>query len=110
MSNKAARYKAEETATEYLTEHGFEVLDQNWHTRWCEIDIVAKKDKTVYFVEVKSRKNSSHGTGLDYITSKKIKQMSFAAEMWVSNNKWQGQYQLSAVAIDGEEITFIEDL
>lgn len=109
-TNKQTGYEAEDKAKEYLENLGYTVIDSNWHNKWAEIDIIATKDNTVYFVEVKYRKNSSQGFGMDYITPKKVKQMSFAAEMWVSDNRWNGQYQLSAISIDDSEITFIKDI
>ncbi len=98
MSTETGR-AAENAAAEYLIERGFKVLEQNWRTRWCEIDIVAEKDKVVYFVEVKFRKNENWGSGLEYITPKKLKQMQFAAEFWVSNKNWTGDYNLSAIEV-----------
>lgn len=110
MTNKQAGYDAEAKAADYLESQGFEIIDQNWHTRWCEIDIIAKKDKRLYFVEVKYRRSGAQGRGLDYITSGKLRQMSFAAEMWVGNNKWSGEYQLAALSIDDAEITLVTDI
>lgn len=110
MTNHSSGHEAESKAAQYLQELGYEILDTNWHTRWCEIDIVARRDRRVYFVEVKSRKTSGQGSGLDYITPQKLRQMSFAADMWVSNHDWAGEYQLSALAIDGDHITFIESV
>lgn len=94
--------RAESAAAAYLAHRGYTVLVRNWRTRYCEIDIIAQKDQTVYFVEVKYRSNTKQGSGLDYITPKKLQQMSFAAQMWVSNHNWQGDYQLLAVAITGK--------
>jgi Holliday junction resolvase-like predicted endonuclease len=110
MSNYFAGHSAEVRAAEYLKSHGYKVKELNWKTKYCEIDIVAEKDKAIYFVEVKSRKNSKQGFGLDYITPSKLRQMRFAAEMWVSNNSWPGEYQLAAIGIDGEEFTFLDEL
>lgn len=110
MTNYASGHSAEKRAAVYLMDSGFKLREMNWRTRWCEIDIVAEKDKTIYFVEVKSRDNLDHGSGLEYVTNKKLKQMAFAAEFWVSQNKWEGQYQLAVIAIDAGEIEFIDDV
>lgn len=110
MTNYASGHASEITAADYLKQRGFKVIDINWKTKYCEIDIVAQKEKAVYFVEVKSRKNSQQGFGLDYITPKKLSQMRFAAEMWVSNHSWPGEYQLAAIGIDSGEITFLDEL
>jgi uncharacterized protein (TIGR00252 family) len=94
--------KAEMIAREYLKSKGYKILDQNWRTRFCEIDIVARKVKTIYFVEVKYRSTINSGDGLDAITAKKLEQMQFAAEMWVNSNKWMGEYQLVAISLSGQ--------
>jgi Holliday junction resolvase-like predicted endonuclease len=82
----------------------------NWKTRLCEIDIVAQKQQVMYLIEVKYRRTSGQGYGLDYITPKKLEQMRFAAEIWAHNTKWRGSYQLAAIGIDGDEISFIDQL
>ncbi len=110
MTNFATGHAAEQVAAEYLQDKRFKIVCLNWKTRYCEIDIVAQKDNAIYFVEVKSRKNSLQGSGLDYITPRKLKQMTFAAEMWVSENKWKGDYCLAAISIEGNEINFLEEL
>ena len=108
MTNYATGHDAEKAAAEYLEEQGYKILELNWRTKYCEIDIVASKDKRIYLVEVKSRKTLFQGSGMDYITRKKLNQMKFAAEMWVSKHKWQGDYQLAAVSISAGQIEFVE--
>ena len=49
---------------------GHEIIERNWRTRYCEIDIVSKKDNALYFTEVKYRKNDNFGDGLAAITNK----------------------------------------
>ncbi len=113
MTATSTGRQAESKAASYLEKQGFSVLDQNWRTRYCEIDIVAQKDQTVYFVEVKYRASDSWGGGLEYITPNKLQQMSFAAEVWVSANQWQHDYQLAAIEVSGNDFTvtnFLIDL
>ncbi len=110
MTNYHTGHMAEQRAAGFLKERGFEVLNINWRTRYCEIDIVAQHKNTIYFVEVKYRRSNRQGQGMDYITSKKLNQMRFAAEIWVSQHKWRKDYQLAVISIDGEEITFIDQI
>ena len=44
----------EDLAAEALREHGFRILEQNFTTHQGEIDIIAFKNRTYHFVEVKS--------------------------------------------------------
>lgn len=82
---------------------GFAIIDRNWRTKWCEIDIVATKDNQVYFVEVKYRKNTYYGNGLDYVTPKKQLQMQRAAHSWVQMNSYHGDYNLAAISLTGSD-------
>ena len=93
---------AEATVAGHLTSLGYRIIDQNWRTPSCEIDIVARKNKTMYFVEVKYRKTTQQGTGADYITASKIRQMKYAARLWVQLNNWQGEFQLLGASVEGD--------
>ncbi len=113
MSSYQTGQQAELAASLYLQEQGFKILARNWRTRYCEIDIVALKDSTIYFVEVKYRATTRQGTGLDYITPKKLQQMHFAAEMWLTNHHWYGQSSLAALEVSGEDFmvtNFVPDI
>jgi uncharacterized protein (TIGR00252 family) len=113
MTNHATGHAAEGAASDYLRQQGFEVIALNWRTRSCEIDIVARKKKVVYFTEVKYRKTAQQGGGLDYITPKKLAQMQYAAELWVAEHDYRGEYSLAAieVAADPFQVTqFVTDL
>ena len=101
MTNYSVGHDAEDVAADYLVNQSYKIIDTNWRTKYCEIDIIAEKDGTIYFTEVKYRKSSVYGSGLDYITPKKLKQMKFAGEMWVSKNNWSGDYQLAAIELTG---------
>lgn len=92
---------AERAAADFLTAKGCQVIAQNWRTRWCEIDIVALRDQTIYLVEVKYRGSAAWGDGLDYITTKKLRQMHFAAEFWCAKHAFKGDYALAAIELTG---------
>lgn len=100
MSTATGR-AAEDAAAAYLKKNGHKIIAQNWRTRWCEIDIVSQKNGTVYFTEVKYRGSTAWGDGLDYITSKKLQQMNYAAEFWIAGSKGNANYQLLAVSVTG---------
>lgn len=108
MSTKEIGDKGEDEAVKYLIQNKYRVIDRNWRSRWCEIDIVASKANIIYFVEVKYRKSDKWGVGLDAINSNKIRQMTFAASNWVNDNNWDGDYRLIAISVSPVGIDFIE--
>lgn len=101
--------RAEQAVASHLQKQGYRILEQNWRTRWCEIDVVAQKDKTVFFVEVKYRKTTNQGDGLEYITPKKLQQMAFAAEFWVAQHRWSEEYTLAVAAVSGDKHCTVDD-
>ncbi len=49
----------EDIACNYLIKHGYSILERNYTKKWGEIDIIAKKNEKLYFVEVKSKSITS---------------------------------------------------
>ncbi len=99
MTTTLVGRQAEQAASQYLSSKGYTILSNNWRTRWCEIDIVARRNDCIYFVEVKYRSSTLNGRGLDYITPAKVRQMSKAAESWIQVHGWTKDYRLSAIEI-----------
>jgi len=100
MGTVAKGKEAEDLVAESLKSKKHKIIAMNWRTRWCEIDIVSRRKKTVFFTEVKFRGSDAWGDGFSYITPKKLKQMKFAAEMWLNENSWKGEAVLQAAAVD----------
>lgn len=95
---------AENIAAQYLEAQGHAILERNWKTKFCEIDIVSVKDQTFYFSEVKYRHSEIQGGGLAAVTLKKQQQMKFAAEYYVTIKKLKDvSMTLTAIAMSGME-------
>ncbi len=101
-TTRAIGNDSESVAALELQRRGHEILERNWRTKWCEIDIVSRKNDTVYFVEVKHRKTDASGSGMEAITTKKLQQMKFAAELYGQRHALkQTNLQLMAIATAG---------
>lgn len=104
LSTKQVGDKAEEVVAEYLQANGHEIFERNWKTKFCEIDIVSHKNDTVYFTEVKYRKNANQGGGIAAITPKKLRQMKFAAEYFALKHKLHNlNLRLASADVAGRE-------
>lgn len=112
MSSTDTGRRAEAEARAYLEMRGFKVLEQNYRRPHCEIDIIAEKDGLLQFIEVKYRRNYDQGGGFDAITRSKLHHMQRAAETWIEDSKWPGEYVLSAIELSGPQfavMSFIEN-
>jgi ribonuclease HII len=97
--DKTAGRIAENAAAAHLEKLGHQIIAQNWKTKFCEIDIISEHKNTLYFTEVKYRANARHGDGLAAITPRKLKQMKFAAELYLNKNVLAGKYDVRLAAI-----------
>lgn len=113
MTSTEIGRKAELAAAGYLEMRGFVILEMNWRRPRAEVDIIAKKDNIIHFVEVKYRIDDAQGGGFEAITPAKVNKMKRGADIWVAESKWQGEYVLSAVELGGREfavMAFVENI
>src|SRR6056297_3183638 len=57
MKRKKLGNNGEAVASVYLERKGFEIIATNYYSQYGEIDIIAKKNQQLHFIEVKTRKN-----------------------------------------------------
>ncbi len=62
-NNRIIGNKGEDIASLYLEEHGFLIKERNFLKKWGEIDIIAVKDGTLHFIEVKSVTDRGRNVG-----------------------------------------------
>ena len=101
----------EETAAQWLTEHGYEMIGQNIRTPYGEIDIIAKKDNIIIFVEVKTLTSSKNFFPEHQITNRKREHMLNAAQHYTAENKID-HWQIDVIAVEGKhnpKITHFEN-
>lgn len=108
--NKLTGNQGELLAALYLKNNGFSILGMNYRKQWGEIDVIAKKDDKVHFVEVKT---VSYGTkhDLDHAVARgthrpeenvheyKLKKLHRAIESWLIEHKWEGDFQIDVAAV-----------
>ncbi len=59
MNTKTVGNEGEARAASYLESKGFSIIERNWRTKRGEIDIIAYKNDTLVFVEVKTLPNGT---------------------------------------------------
>lgn len=80
--------QGENLAGEYLVNQGWRIVERNWHCRFAELDIIALDPAgEMVFVEVKYRKYTVHGTGVEAVTQTKLRRMRLAAGKWLAEQQ-----------------------
>lgn len=84
----------------YLTNQGAEVLAKNWRIKEGEIDIVARQDGLIIFVEVKSRSSEKFGHPLEAIGPDKAFRLQRLALAWIAlHGAWGADYRIDCAAV-----------
>lgn len=77
----------EELAVQFLSKHGYKIIDRNFRIRGGEIDIVALQANTLVIVEVKTRTSHKFGLPEESITRYKLKFLERAAKFYRSSRR-----------------------
>jgi putative endonuclease len=65
---------------------GYTILDTNRWIAGGELDIVARRGRTIVFCEVKSKSGPGFGDPLEMVTETKIRRLRRAAEAWLARH------------------------
>jgi len=100
--------KGEDEATKFLEKKGFQILDRNWRYDHKEIDIVAKIDNIIVFVEVKTRKYNSLMDPLEAINLRKQKLLIDAAEAYLDEKNLDFEMRFDVVSVYHDKDFIVE--
>lgn len=105
----------EDQAVKWFTEKGYTILHRNWCYRKYEIDIIASRNNTLHFIEVKTRTSHHFGYPEEAVSRKKMENMMKCAEQYqLLDPQWKRiQYDILSITIhrDGHADHFlIEDI
>ncbi len=105
----------EELATSYIIKNGFLMIERNWRYKHSEVDIIASKEKTLHFFEVKTRIGQQLTLPETSVTSKKMNKLKeAAAEYLYQHPEWKYlQFNILAITLLAKkeaEYFLIEDV
>lgn len=79
----------EELAAGYLRDQGYQIVFRNFYSKYGELDIVAKRNNLLVFVEVKTRTQNHYGTPAEAVDARKRRHMTYAANFFVQRFGFQ---------------------
>jgi putative endonuclease len=81
--------RGERAAARYLEKHGYEILERNFRVLGSEVDLIAQKDETLCFVEVKTRGTDDYGLPEEFVDERKRRKIIRAAKVYTGTKKYE---------------------
>ncbi|MFP4475468.1 MAG: YraN family protein [Desulfatibacillaceae bacterium] len=106
--------KGEDIAVHTLVARGYKILERNWRGRAGEVDVIAKKGRTLVFVEVKARASSRYGNPKEAVHPEKQRRISMVALEYLKStghSKAGARFDVVAIRTDTQppEVEVVEN-
>lgn len=101
--------KGEKLAAKYLKKQGWKIIETNYRTPFCEVDIIAKRDNVLSFCEVKTRETDAYGRPSEAVNASKQKLYIRAAHHYFSGNEPDCTVRFDIIEVFRGEINHIEN-
>ena len=89
----------EQYTCEYLKNHGYNIVQTNYSSRFGEIDIIAENDKYIVFTEVKTANPNSFTKGFERITKSKIRKFTKTAVTYLTRYRITKQPRIDCAEV-----------
>lgn len=104
----------EDIAAKYLEQKGYIIIDRDWKSGHRDIDIIARNDNAIVFVEVKTRRNRFFTDPEMAVNYEKIRNLRWAANHYIKYHRIDLEVRFDIVTVVGTfccepEINHIED-
>lgn len=108
LSKRAFGRLSEERAAKFLAQKNFQILARNFHTPEGEVDLIARDQDLIVFVEVKARRSAKFGTALEAVTPAKLARVVKAGEVWLERNGYAGaDFRVDVVGWEGGRVEYL---
>ncbi|MFT4185716.1 MAG: YraN family protein [Micrococcaceae bacterium] len=112
MNSQELGLYGEKLAARYLQFYGYDILDTRYAGSQGELDIIARNEEALAFIEVKTRSSYLSGHGVDMMTPAKLKRMQFVAHEWMlardAKTSLELRYDLIAILVDEIKAPLLE--
>jgi len=96
----------EQIAVDTLVADGYAIVERNWRSGHLELDIIARKDNVMVFVEVKTR-SADYADAVSAVDMRKRNRMVRSADTYLRMQPHDYDFRFDIIAINGtpEEYT-----
>lgn len=100
--------RGEAAVADWYRSNGYEIVDRNWRCREGELDIIARRDDTVVFCEVKSRVSERFAPAAAAVDHRKQTKVRRAAMRWLAGQRWHSQLRFDVALVISGRIEVLE--
>ncbi len=103
-TTKVIGSRGEKIAARYLKKNGYKIIEKNYFSAHGEIDIIAKKDGVLVFVEVKARKDcqnhfDNYGMPSEAVTKTKQQHIIYTAHKFLEKNSFDTEIRFDVIEV-----------
>lgn len=100
MRKNSTGSAGEKAACAFLEKKGFKIAEKNYNCKIAEIDIIAYDiDRTLCFIEVKTRKNADYGRPYEFVNSRKQHKMKLGAQCYIKGKNIDCEIRFDIVEV-----------
>ncbi|MEN8717668.1 MAG: YraN family protein [Sulfurovum sp.] len=100
---------AEKRAISFLEENNYTIIETNFYAKKLgEIDIIASKNRTYHFIEVKSA--NDYETAVNNITPSKLSKLKRSIDYFIQTKNINSAYCIDVVIVTPENIEYLENI
>jgi putative endonuclease len=100
MKRRVAGMLGEKLAQDFLRKQGYVILETNYRLPEGEIDIIARQQESVVFVEVRTKTGKGFGSPEESITPAKQSRLKTLASRYLAEHHEVLSWRIDMVAID----------
>ncbi|HEY7878354.1 MAG TPA: YraN family protein [Gemmatimonadaceae bacterium] len=107
MSTQAFGETGEALAARWLGERGWWVLARRFRSGHRDVDLVARRGRTVAFIEVKARHGREFGDPVEAVGWRKQRELIRSAHVWIDRHGLVGdayRFDVIGVLVDGQRV------
>lgn len=100
----------EERAAAYLLRAGFRIVERNFRSKFGELDIVARDQGALVFVEVRTRGGYLHGNAVEMVNVQKQRKVTRVAYSYIARKRPSfTTARFDVIGITGDDLVHVKD-
>ena len=99
MYKKRVGKAGEEFAAEYLKSKGYEILEMDYRLKFGQVDIIARDEWGIHFVEVKTRSGTKFGRPAEAVDTSKLQHIRNVAAFYIKTKKVDAPVMIDVIEI-----------